>query len=74
MLAFYVMREASYKVDVEKLEALSKVYRSSHIARRLGISRQVWHTYKSGTNDVPERMLQRICEEFKIEKGELALS
>lgn len=67
------MRERSYKVDTEKLQALSRVYKPSRIAKQLNVSRQRWHMWQSGDNDVPESMLDLICQEFRIEKHELAL-
>ncbi len=68
------MRERSYRVDRNKLSEINKVYRTSNIINRLNISRQVWHNYRSGKSDVPEGVVDRICNEFKINKDELALA
>lgn len=67
------MRERSYKVDTAKLEALSQLYKGGKIAKQLNISKQLWSNYKRGKNDIPESMLNRICDEFKLNKDELAL-
>lgn len=67
------MRERSFRVDTAKLVALSTIHRPSHIAKTLGISKQRWHLYKIGKNDIPESMLDRICDTFKLNKDDLAL-
>lgn len=68
------MRERVYKVDQHRLEKLNKVYRPSYIQGVLDISPQVWHNYRTGKNDVPESVVDRICDNFQIKKEELALA
>jgi hypothetical protein len=68
------MRERVYRVNRDKLNELNEVYRPSYIQDVLEISPQVWHNYRSGKNDVPESMVDRICDKFQIKKRELALS
>ncbi len=65
------MRERSLRVDITKLQALSDLYRSTNVAKRLNISKQRWHLYKIGENDLPESMVDRVCDEFKLNKAEL---
>jgi transcriptional regulator with XRE-family HTH domain len=68
------MRERSYKVDNEKLQLLSQIHRPAHIAKRLNISRQLWHRYKQGDTDIPESRLNAICAEFGLIKEEMIIA
>lgn len=65
------MRERTIPVKTEKLKALSNVYKSAGVAKRLGVSRQLWHNYQNGRHDMPENLIDRICEEFKLERAEV---
>ena len=65
------MRERTIKVKTEKLQALSAVYKSTKIAEILGISKQRWHNYKAGENDIPESMLESICQKFQLTRRDL---
>lgn len=58
----------------EKLVALSEVHRPSEIAKTLKISKQRWHNYKVGENDVPESIVDHLCAEFRIDKNSLVLA
>lgn len=68
------MRERTIRVDTRKLEILSSLYRSSQVAKRLNISKQRWHNYKTGTRDIPESTLEAICKEFQLNMADLELS
>jgi len=69
------MRERTYRVDTDRLRALSAAHGPDvAIARRLGISRQRWYTYKSGMADVPETFVDLICAEFNLERQKLVVA
>lgn len=68
------MRERTLRVDKSKLVSLSEVYRPSKIAKKLNISKQRWHSYKVGARDVPESIVDNLCEQFNLEKNELVLA
>lgn len=65
------MREQTVPVKKDKLKALSGVYKSAGVARRVGVSRQLWHNYENGVHDVPESIVKRICQEFKLKRAEV---
>ena len=72
---FLKMRERTFRVDREKLESLSKVYRPSKIAEKLNISKQRWHSYKiEDGNDMPESIVDQLCAHFSLNKDDLILS
>ena len=55
------MRERCVKVDTDKLEQLSKLYKSKTIAEALGVSKQVFSFYKLGLRDMPESRVDKLC-------------
>lgn len=67
------MRERSIKVDTNTLIKLTGLYRSSDIARQIGVSRQLWHSYKTGKCDLPESTLDRLCAEYKLDKTKMVV-
>jgi len=68
------MRERTFKVDKDKLKSLSNVYRSSKIAEKLDISKQRWHHYKKGKNDMPESIVDNLCAIYNLDKNDLILA
>lgn len=62
------MRERSLKVNQEMLTKLSDLYTGSNVARKLGVSRQLFHKYKHGLCDMPESTLDRLCESYGLDK------
>jgi hypothetical protein len=68
------MRERTLRVDIAKLKSLSQVYRPSKIAKTLNITKQRWHNYKVGRHDVPESIVDAICENYALDKTELVLA
>lgn len=68
------MRERTIKVNKDKLLTLSSLYRPSKIAGKLGISKQRWRHYETGKNDMPESVLDDLCEEFNLDKSDLVLA
>lgn len=67
------MRERTLQIDVAKLTSLSELYRPSKVASRLGISKQRWHRYQVGRNDMPESIVKRLCAEFNLSEKDLVL-
>jgi len=67
------MRERVYKVNRQQLNELNRRYRPSYIQSQLRVSPQVWYNYRSGVNDVPESIVDRLCEKFGLVKQDLAL-
>jgi hypothetical protein len=65
------MRERTYQVDRDKLALLSELHRSTEIAKKLNISKQLWHHYKVGNHDVPESVVDKICAEFSLSRDDL---
>ena len=63
------MRERSVRVDTDKLIQLSKLYKSVTVAREIGVSKQVWHRYKSAKSDMPESVLDRLCNIYHLDKN-----
>lgn len=68
------MREQTFRVNQSKLISLSEVYRASKVAESLDISRQRWNSYKNGKRDMPESIVNRLCEKYNLNKNELVLS
>lgn len=73
MLSLREMRERSVKVDTEKLNQLSQLYKGAVVARSIGVSKQLWQKYKKGSKkggcDMPESVVDRLCGEYKLDKA-----
>lgn len=65
------MRERSLPIKTEKLVYLSNIHRPARIAASLDISRQRWHLYKTGENDMPESIIDKLCGLYNIDKTDL---
>ena len=67
------MRERTNKVDTDKLIFLGAVYRPSIVAKTLGISKQRWHNYVIGVNDMPDSVLEKLCKEYNLTEDQITL-
>jgi len=67
------MRERTIKVDTATLSKLSEIYQGVEIARKLGVSKQLWHKYKRGLCDVPESVVDRLCDNYGLDKDKVAV-
>ena len=65
------MRERSVRVDTDKLIQLSKLYKGVNVARDLGVSKQVFSYYKKGKRDMPESVLDRLCDIYRLDKDSM---
>lgn len=65
------MRERSLRVNRHKLNDLNNIYRPGYIARTLGVSKQRWCNYRNGVTDMPESILDSLCDRFALQKAEL---
>ena len=65
------MRERCVKVDTDKLEQLSKLYKSKTIAEALGVSKQVFSFYKLGLRDMPESRVDKLCSIYQLDKAKM---
>ena len=63
------MRERSIKVDITKLVHLSSLYKGTKVASEIQVSKQMFHYYKTGKRDMPESVLDRLCEVYKLDKS-----
>ena len=43
------------------------------IAKKLNISKQRWNNYKSGKHDMPENVIDNLCEQFGLDKSDLVV-
>jgi len=62
------MRERTLKINQETLVKLSNLYTGSKVAKKLGVSRQVFHKYKHGLCDMPESRLDQLCQIYGLDK------
>ena len=58
---------------MDKLAALNRLHKGARIAHRLNLSKQRWSMYKTGKNDMPESILDRLCAEYGLNKNEIAV-
>ena len=65
------MKEATFPVRTDKLKALSTIHRPAHIARRLGISRQLWANYENQVHDMRDSLINKLCDEFQLKREEV---
>lgn len=66
-----LMKEATFPVKTEKLQALSTIHRQATIARRLGVSRQLWANYVNGVHDMRDSLIDKLCDEYQLKRSEL---
>jgi hypothetical protein len=68
------MRDRTLPVNTAKLKALNTLHRPTRIARSLGITKQRYFNFYAGLRDMPEPLIDRLCETYNLEKSELVLA